>query len=1036
MMAATHASDINISGNISTPQTFAATGDTLTIQNGGNLAVTNATAVTNSRSNVRIILDASGNNGISSTGNFSAIANNSGSIALLKINSGTISNSFESGATVAITGGSASAVATSDCTASTTCIINSGTISNSANSGFAISFGIENTTNRNLTITNNGTIKVSDNAASKAINIFSDTNGGSKYNLNNSGTIDAGNLGTAFYTSESASNNTTTISNSGIINGAIITASSANLSLINSGSINGNINLGSNSSSNISLNGGIISGNISINHTSQTLDFSGGRVNGNIDGVGQIFVNSQTNLGGNLSASAITLNSASSLNTDNFNLSSSSTITISAGAILNLGSGNISANIQSFGADNVGEVNFLENNILRGDLGNGTTRSLAIVGISERKELSVNGFNIDSQQINLAENSKLIFLTGSVKAASINLSQGSILTLGNIVPNAVIQGAGKIFFSENFTLSQNLANVSNPLSAIEVGSGKVFSSGNFEVYSNQIILNSQSEINLANASIKEAGSISGNAIFSSTNSNFDFISGNFKTNSTIRNTNNINVAAASTLILNHDVSANNFNLAGNLELGNSAHLISGNFSTAAGSALKLTILNQTTSGNIVASGTAALDSQTRLEVSLNNSFYIPSNTIFNIISASAISGSQLLVDVNNSNSNQIGSMIFSTQIIDNRLVLVLTRAANQNLMNDEKTKNIYQNLLQIKNGGAEILALQEFIDDENIDYATKSKTLQSLTPKANNSLTNIAFGNAKSSINTAIDRLQNFYAIAAGDAPEGFGIWGKFFGNNSKSAQNYNSKSSGFVFGFDHEVKNNLYVGLALSYARSGITSQVQMQDSSTNTYQINFYSSKNFEKFFINSILGFSQNQFSSQRKIDFQNLVANANYQGRSYIGKIEIGSSKNLKNGFVLTPLISSTYITNQVDAYEEKGAGSLNLKVKNQNDKFFEARSGILLGYNKTTSKGFRLNPNLKASYGHAFLNSRQSSTINFVGQDSSIRIQGQKQARNSAIFGFGLNIITSNALTFNAEYFIEQRRDFKSETISANLRYDF
>jgi outer membrane autotransporter protein len=125
-------------------------------------------------------------------------------------------------------------------------------------------------------------------------------------------------------------------------------------------------------------------------------------------------------------------------------------------------------------------------------------------------------------------------------------------------------------------------------------------------------------------------------------------------------------------------------------------------------------------------------------------------------------------------------------------------------------------------------------------------------------------------------------------------------------------------------------------------------------------------------------------------------------------------------------------NQIDSYEENGAGTLNLGISNEHANFLEGRVGFDLLY-----QGLKIiKPQIKLSYGYDFLNSDQSSTNHFQGQSSSFQIKNSNIDKSSFKYGVGLNIYQKAGFLLDLKYDVEVKSSYKSKVGSVYLRYDF
>jgi len=283
--------------------------------------------------------------------------------------------------------------------------------------------------------------------------------------------------------------------------------------------------------------------------------------------------------------------------------------------------------------------------------------------------------------------------------------------------------------------------------------------------------------------------------------------------------------------------------------------------------------------------------------------------------------------------------------------------------------------------------------------------------------------------------------LSLGDSLENNGIWAQTFGtaakqNNINENDGYDSKSLGFAFGYDKEIAKNTRLGLGLSYANSHIKSSDSLKTTNIDTYQINAYSGHSFGKYFLDTVLGFAWNDYTSNRTISAVNSVANANYQGQTYITKVRGGFVKDIGNGFNITPETSLNFVRNNTNNYTENGAGTLNLNVKGSSSNFLEGRVGLNLGYRMTTKKHTKISPKISASYGYNFLNNRQTTTSNFVGQTATFNNLSSKIDPRSIKIGGGIDVYSTNSFVVSGEYIMEKRNRYQSHSGVLRVRFQY
>lgn len=517
---------------------------------------------------------------------------------------------------------------------------------------------------------------------------------------------------------------------------------------------------------------------------------------------------------------------------------------------------------------------------------------------------------------------------------------------------------------------------------------------------------------------------------------------------------------------------------GNINLSDTSHNVIGNLTLKSGDSLNIKLTNANTFGKITVSGITSIDKNTNLNIVISPNYrFIVNGSKYTIIdgqdgsSISAINDSK--INVNNSNTNQFSLLTFTTDSVNNDLILSATRKSATLLTSNVSSQNVYNLINKIGSSATgELKSFQEYLDNST-DKEQVKEALNSVTLQDNSSVNFTHMNVVNNSVKTTENRMDAVHfslleenkikslgsnikeasykaklnfpnrtsGLSFGDSLANNGIWAQTFGtaakqNNINENDGYNSKSLGFAFGYDKEIVKNTRLGLSLSYANSNIKSLDSLKKTNIDTYQINAYSGYSLGKYFLNTILGFSWNDYDSKRTISAINSIATANYAGKTYVAKIRGGFVKDIGNGFNITPETSINFVHNNTDSYVENGAGNLNLVVRSSSSDFLEGRLGLNLGYGITTKKYTKISPKISASYGYNFLNNRQTTTSNFVGQATTFNNLSSKIDPKSLKLGAGIDIYGTDSFTVSSEYIMEKKNRYQSHSGVIRIRFEY
>jgi len=640
----------------------------------------------------------------------------------------------------------------------------------------------------------------------------------------------------------------------------------------------------------------------------------------------------------------------------------------------------------------------------------------------------------------------------------IRLGGGVLNIYGGSINGEVLGGLGNINIAADFNQSSAFSNLTN----LTITSGTTLNSQN-KIEASAIFLDANSTLTLSHGSLVNAA-IQGLSNSSGTLniSGIDFapinslgISGNslanFNINSGASLTYDNNIYADNILVGgDFDFSANN-NLeifgnligsgSGTINIGSNNQIINGNFSLLSGDILSVA-LKENGVGNFTVLGAANIDENSNLKIITSaNQGYIANGTQLTIVTANSGSINAINdknISVNGVNSNVYGLLKFTIQSSANNLILNIDRLAASVVTSNKNSQNIYQNLNQIgADSSGKLLAFQEYLGTSN----EITKSLNQVAPQSSKAMIYNNINIATNSIKTAENRLRKINA----NSDLKSGIWTQAFGNSAtqnavEDDEGYKVNTIGLVVGLDREISNSSTIGTALSYARSNLKSLDSSKNNVTNTYQINFYSGYNFNKYFFDSLAGIAWNQYNSNRSIVAVDTNATAKFNGQTYIAKAKAGFAQKLKYGFNLQPEVSMSFVRTNIQGYSEKGADSLNLNVKNISADFLESRIGANLGFVTTKIPEFpelkKVDSLLKVSYGYSFINDAPITVSSFDGQATSFSTQISNLDRGSLKLGAEIEADHEEDIIFTLEYGFEKKTTFQSHYMAAKVKQMF
>jgi subtilase-type serine protease len=89
----------------------------------------------------------------------------------------------------------------------------------------------------------------------------------------------------------------------------------------------------------------------------------------------------------------------------------------------------------------------------------------------------------------------------------------------------------------------------------------------------------------------------------------------------------------------------------------------------------------------------------------------------------------------------------------------------------------------------------------------------------------------------------------------------------------------------------------------------------------------------------------------------------------------------------------------------------------------------------TEEGVRVTPEIRGRWTHEFLNDDRMINARFVGSTAgSFRVEGDRPARNKAVLGAGLTILTKENLGLSMHYNADLGSNDTAHALTARLQY--
>jgi outer membrane autotransporter protein len=273
--------------------------------------------------------------------------------------------------------------------------------------------------------------------------------------------------------------------------------------------------------------------------------------------------------------------------------------------------------------------------------------------------------------------------------------------------------------------------------------------------------------------------------------------------------------------------------------------------------------------------------------------------------------------------------------------------------------------------------------------------------------------------------------------------WVKPFGSHaSQSAYDglsgFKANSFGLVAGADANVSGVDRIGVALAYGHSHLNNSDSDAPSTAdvNSYQAILYGTHRIDEI-TNADFQFDggYHRTSGARSISFGGLSRNASSGFNGYSGHAGLGLSRTISlplNHAYFTPRLSIDYTWIREGAYQETGAGALNLNVGSHSTQALIFRFGNQLDQYITD----RVKVSLSLGAGYDALARQNLISSSFVGGGATFATYGVRPSHWLVDGGLGVSGQLSSATTLSLDYAVEGRQHYTNQTVSAKLRVAF
>ena len=250
----------------------------------------------------------------------------------------------------------------------------------------------------------------------------------------------------------------------------------------------------------------------------------------------------------------------------------------------------------------------------------------------------------------------------------------------------------------------------------------------------------------------------------------------------------------------------------------------------------------------------------------------------------------------------------------------------------------------------------------------------------------------------------------------------------------YKFYSGGLIMGSDYRFNEHLAVGVLGGYldGRASVSSLgIATVDNRSARY--GFYASGHSDTFRANLYAGKAAESFTTEREVAFGDISRKATAKPGG--DEVNLSASAAYDGWGPVSSFAGLNYDRLKIDAFTEKGAESLNLKVSAQTAGSLKSSLGMRY------SDSVVIDSSLLASYvsiawQHEFKDKGEIEAQLASGTGNVFSVTAGDSSRDSALGGIGVSVNCSEQTTVSLDYSADLRSHFVEQIFSAGLRLKF
>ena len=300
------------------------------------------------------------------------------------------------------------------------------------------------------------------------------------------------------------------------------------------------------------------------------------------------------------------------------------------------------------------------------------------------------------------------------------------------------------------------------------------------------------------------------------------------------------------------------------------------------------------------------------------------------------------------------------------------------------------------------------------------------------------------------DRRETAEKTKAGVWIQGVGEKGNQKETNERTGFDYDSE--GFVAGFDRELKPGFFLGLAAAGLKNRLDWANAGGYATQDTERLALYAGGFTPNAFLDLSVAGGFSRTTARRGLDFTGhgynttagadvadlsirRTADSRQSGNSLCVHLQGGAAARLL-GLEATGTGRLSYFDLRQNAFDESGAGSLDLHVNGFRAQTLRTELRLVLSRDLRAAKGRPLKPEVTIGWAHSAALDGRRISAGLMDQGEDVTITGDRARTDRFLAGAGLSAELGKNFSLFARYEAETGRGFNSQSAKLGLRWGF